>query len=264
MTEDARGGRRRRRRWWGAAAGLLVVLLASCAAFLGWTLTPYRADPVPLAEAVENPAVQVRNTGDAVVVAPARDGTATGVVFYPGARVEAEAYVASWVPVVADTGATVVIPRMRLNMAVFDVNRADSAVSAVPDVDTWYVGGHSLGGAMAASYAGGDPAPGVEGLILWASYATESAGLADRDDLRVLAVAGGRDALTSPEEFEENARHLPGSAETVSVEGMNHAQFGSYGPQDGDNEAALSDGRARAELAGVTGAFLAPGAAPEA
>ena len=252
----------RRRRWWVVAAGLLVVLLAACAAFLGWALSPYPAEPAPLAAAEENPDVRVRDAGDAVVLEPARDATDTGVVFYPGARVEPEAYVASWAPVVADTGVTVVIPRLRLNLAVFDANRADSAVDAAPDVETWYVGGHSLGGAMAATYTGGDPAPEVAGLILWASYATESAGLDTRDDLRVLAVAGGRDGLTTPAEFEENGRHLPESAESVEVEGMNHAQFGAYGPQSGDGEAVLSDEAARAELAEVTGAFLAAGTDP--
>lgn len=258
MAEHAHGAPRRRRRWGLAlVAGLLALLLVACAAFLAWALSPHRAEPGPLAEARQDPAVRVDEVEGTVVVSPAGDGTGTGVVFYPGARVEPEAYVAAWAPVVAETGTTVVIPRLRLNLAVFDSARADTAVSAAPDVDTWYVGGHSLGGAMAASYAGGDPGPEVAGLILWASYATESAGLAAREDLRVLAVAGGEDGLTTPADVEENLPHLPASAETVTVPGMNHAQFGSYGPQSGDGEAAIPDARARAELAGATGAFLA-------
>lgn len=255
MTEEDPA--RRRVRWWRVvAAALAALLLVAAAAFLGWALTPHRAEPGPLRQAREDPGVLVERRGDAVVVALAGGDSDTGVVFYPGARVEAEAYVAAWAPVAAATGVTVVLPDMLLNLAVFDVDRADSAVSAAPDVSTWYVGGHSLGGAMAAAYAGGEPETEVAGLVLWASYATESAGLADRDDLRVLSVSGSRDGLSGPEEVDAHRPDLPAAAEAVRIDGMNHAQFGAYGDQSGDGEALLSDAEARTELVEATAAFL--------
>ncbi|SHK67357.1 Alpha/beta hydrolase family protein [Nocardiopsis flavescens] len=237
----------------------LVLVLAAVAAggFAAWGLNAYRAEPGPLGEALALPAVEVEVADDAVVLAPAGGGTGTGVVFYPGARVEAEAYAAPWAPVVRDTGVTVVIPRMPLNFAVLAPDRADRAIADHGGgVDRWYLGGHSLGGAMAASHAGGDPDPAPAGLILWGSYATEGAGLAGRDDLRVLSVSGGEDALSDPATVAANRGHLPPDAESVEIEGMNHAQFGAYGEQSGDGTADIGDAEARAALAAAVTAFL--------
>ncbi|MEU0491419.1 alpha/beta hydrolase [Nocardiopsis sp. NPDC006139] len=241
-----------------AAAVVLALLAAAVGGFAAWGLNAYRAEPAPLGEALALPGVRTEIADDAVVLAPADGGDGTGVVFYPGARVEAEAYAASWAPIVQDTGVTVVIPRMPLNFAVLDPDRADEAAAAHGEgVDRWYLGGHSLGGAMAASHAGGDPDLALAGLVLWGSYATEGAGLADRDDLRVLSVSGSEDALSDPATIEANGPHLPADAERVEIDGMNHAQFGAYGDQSGDGTARISDTDARGALAEAVTAFLA-------
>src|SRR6056297_3821675 len=106
-------------------------------------------------------------------------------------------------PIAAATDTRVLIPSMPLNLAFFGRDRATALREEHPDIETWWVGGHSLGGAMAASYVG-DQEPGtVDGLVLWAAYALESAGLAGRDDLTVLSVAGSRDGLSTPAEVAE-------------------------------------------------------------
>lgn len=85
-----------------------------------------------------------------------------------------------------------------------------------------------------------------------------AADLSDRDDLRVLSVAGDRDGVLPLEEIEDRRPNLPADALTVTVEGMNHAQFGAYGEQAGDEEPTLTDAEAHQALAEVTADFLDP------
>ncbi len=241
-----------------AAAVLFVLVATGVFLFLAWALDPHRAEPGPLERATALPNVDVTRGEEAVTIAPAGDPSGVGVVFYPGARVEADAYVASWAPVVEATGVTVIVPDLRLNLALLDRARAESVVGLAPDVETWYLGGHSMGGAFAARHLADDTDVDWAGLVLWASYATESAELSDRDDLRVLSVAGGRDGLLSPDEVEGHRPALPDSAVTMTVEGMNHAQFGAYGDQPGDGRPEITDEEARMTLASTTADFLVP------
>lgn len=234
-----------------AAVGVLAA-----AAFVVWAQTPYRAEPGPLSRATATPGVEVTVGDDAVVIAPTGAAPRTGVVFYPGARVSPAAYAAAWAPIAARSGVRVVIPAMPLNLAVLAPNRAESTAAAFGGgVDRWYVGGHSLGGAMAASYAGGHPAIDVVGLVLWGSYATENAGLAE-SDLRVISVSGTRDGLSSPDDISENRPHLPPDAKMHEIRGMSHAQFGAYGTQPGDGTPQIGDAQARRELADTMTTFL--------
>lgn len=243
--------------WTLAVLSALVVV--AVLAFLGWVLDPHRAEPGPLQRAQDDPAVDVTHGEGLVVLSPTGEPSGTGVVFYSGARVEADAYVAPWVPVVAATGVTVVLPDLRFNLALLDPDRAEGVVSQAPDVQTWYLGGHSMGGAFAAQHVGtGDTTTEWAGLVLWGSYAVAAADLTDREDLRVLSVAGDRDGVLPLEEIEGRRSNLPADAVTVTVEGMNHAQFGAYGEQAGDEEPTLSDAEAHEALAEVTTDFLSP------
>ncbi|PDP88516.1 alpha/beta hydrolase [Glycomyces fuscus] len=240
-----------------AALALALLLVLVVGGFAVWALNPYPAQPGALREAVRTPGVEVTAADDAVVVASTHAPPEAGVVFYPGARVAPEAYAAPWARIAADSAVRVVILRMPLNLAVFDTDRADRAIADHGGgVDTWYVGGHSLGGAMAASHLGGRTDDTVAGLVLWGSYATEGAGLAGRDDLAVLSVTGSRDGLSDPATVEENRANLPPDAHTREIQGMNHAQFGAYGAQRGDDPADIGDAEAHRRLAAATSGFL--------
>lgn len=243
--------------WILAVFSALVVV--AVIAFLAWVLDPHRAELGPLRSVQDDLAVDVTRGDGVVVLSPAGEPSGTGVVFYSGARVEADAYVAPWAPVVAATGVTVVLPDLRFNLALLDPDRAEGVVAEAPDVRTWYLGGHSMGGAFAAQHVGtGDTTTEWSGLVLWGSYAVAAADLTDRDDLRVLSVAGERDGVLPLEEIEDRRSNLPADAVTVTVEGMNHAQFGSYGEQAGDEEPTLTDTEAHQALAEVTADFLGP------
>ncbi len=229
----------------GIALGLIVVLAVS--AFALWANTPRAAEPGALDAAMSDPDVEVR-LGPTVELRPVGRVPRRAVVFYPGARVAPEAYVATWAPIVAATDTLVLIPQMPFNLAVFGRSRADDLIADHPEIDTWWVGGHSLGGSMAASWLGGQPEGGVEGLVLWASYATQGAGLAERADVRVLSVSGSRDGLATREDITDRIGTLPDDATFVEIDGMNHAQFGRYGHQRGDLAPTIDDREAQRRL----------------
>jgi pimeloyl-ACP methyl ester carboxylesterase len=127
---------------------------------------------------------------------------------------------------------------MPLNLAFFAPHRAQSVIQAFPGITHWAVGGHSLGGAMAARFAY-QHASAVDGLVLWAAYPAENNSLADRQ-LAVVSIYGAQDGLATVEKVSASRPLLPSDTRWVPVEGGNHAQFGWYGPQVGDNPARIT------------------------
>jgi dienelactone hydrolase len=159
----------------------------------------------------------------------------TGFIFYPGGKVEYTAY-APLIQEVAQGDIFCVIPEMPFNLAVFDSKAAKEMMKQFPDIQNWYIGGHSLGGAMAADYAGRNPDQ-FKGLILLAAY---SASDISDTGLRVLSIYGSEDGVLNREKYKECFGFLPADCTELSIEGGNHAQFGDYGLQDGDNAATIT------------------------
>lgn len=153
-----------------------------------------------------------------------------GIVLYPGAKVENAAY-SYYGQQLAEAGYAVFIPKLRLNFAIFDQQHAQKIIEANKEIEDWYVGGHSLGGVAAASFA--KDSEYVKGLILLASYPSGSAGLAD-SSLHVLSLYASNDGLTKIADIEASKKLLPTSTQYVEIQGGNHAQFGLYGQQKGD------------------------------
>lgn len=210
---------------------LVALILLAGAGFYGWTrVARYPAFPeaVAVAEGAE------RMNGWYVFVPESEPGT--GFVFYPGGLVDAAAY-APLMQLLRDGGVLAVIAPMPLDLAVFGIDRAAAVIAAFPRVESWVIGGHSLGGAMASEFVKRDP-EGVDGLVLLASYpaaATDLSGLA----IRAVSTYGTENGVTPPEEFEASLARLPPGTELVVIDGGNHAQFGHYGPQAGDGNARI-------------------------
>jgi len=160
---------------------------------------------------------------------------AVGLMFYPGGKVEASAY-APLLRGLAEQGITCVLLEMPANLAVLDKNAAEGIAEQIPEVDRWYIGGHSLGGAMAASFVA-EHAEELEGLILLAAYSTEDL---TNSDVAVLSIYGSEDGVLNRNAYEENRNNLPEGMTEVVIDGGNHAQFGEYGSQEGDGEATIS------------------------
>jgi len=161
----------------------------------------------------------------------------TGFIFYPGGRVDEKAYALA-LREIAVQGYLVVLVPMPLNLAVFDPAAAADVISAFPTIQHWAVGGHSLGGAMAANYAAANPGV-LDGLVLWASYPAESDDLS-QSGLKVTSIYGSLDGLATGEKIDASRALLPADTTWVEILGGNHAQFGSYGAQAGDNPATIS------------------------
>jgi hypothetical protein len=168
---------------------------------------------------------------------PANEQPTTGLILYPGGRIDPRSY-APTARAIAGNGYLVVIVPMPLNLAVFASDAAAGVMAAYPDVSQWAIGGHSLGGAMAARFAYGHPGE-VQGLVLWAAYPDGSNDLSDRE-LNVTSIYASLDGLATLEKIEASRRLLPPTTQWVAIEGGNHAQFGWYGPQPGDNPATIS------------------------
>jgi pimeloyl-ACP methyl ester carboxylesterase len=161
----------------------------------------------------------------------------TGFIIYPGGRVDPRSY-APVARAIAERGYLTVIVPMPLNLAVLGSDRATDVMRAFPAVKRWAVGGHSLGGAMAAAYASRHQ-DAVAGVVLWAAYPPDGERLTD-SSMQVSSIYGTLDGVATPEEILGSAPLLPADTNWVPIVGGNHAQFGHYGPQDGDNEATIS------------------------
>ena len=236
---------------------LLVLALFAVAGAVGLALfvsTSGRATASAEAATQTDAQVQV-NTARWLEFRPAGQTPRVGLIFYPGGLVHPDAY-APAARAIAAQGYLVVIPPMPLNLAVIASDRATEVMAAYPDIQRWVVGGHSLGGAMAARYAYQHP-DRVAGLVLWAAYPEASASLADRP-LPVVSVYGTRDGLATLDKIEASRPNLPPTTRYTPIEGGNHAQFGDYGPQRGDQPAQVSVEAQRAQVVEATVALLKP------
>lgn len=163
-----------------------------------------------------------------------------GFIFYPGGKVEYTAY-APLLQAITQGDILCVLPRMPFNLAVFDSKAAKDLLPEFPNVEHWFIGGHSLGGAMAADYAGNNPDE-FDGLILLAAY---SASDISDSNLAVLSIYGSEDKVLNMDKYAECKSYLPAGYEELCIEGGNHAQYGDYGLQDGDGTAAITAAKQR-------------------
>lgn len=235
----------------GALASLVLVVLG----FAVWANSPYRADRAATLEVFGNPAVAVSTVDEGILLEPAGDAAAlvddaVGLVFVPGARVDAWAYLYQLSGIVEEHGVTVLITRPPLNFALLDPRGLDELTTAAPAVERWFVGGHSLGGVRACLMAEGAEA---EGLVLLGSYCAN-----DLSDTRlaVLSIAAENDGLTELETIAESAALLPDDARFEVIEGANHAAFGDYGPQSGDGERSITSAQMREQLTALLAELL--------
>lgn len=210
---------------------VLGMLLGACLIYLG---NYYPSDTAAIEAYGVSPSVteQTLESGDMVF----DPGNAeVGLIFYPGGKVEHTAYTALMRELAAN-GIFCVLCKMPLRLAVFDMHAADVVRDAFPDIGHWYIGGHSLGGAMAAVEL--SKHDGIyDGLILLGAYSTEDL---SNDQIQVLSLYGSEDQVMNREKYEENKRKLPADLREVVIEGGCHAGFGMYGAQSGDGEPTIT------------------------
>ncbi len=214
---------------------LLVIPVIAVAGVYIWLLTPYSATEQALS-ALESDEVVSVDTSRWLVFTPQERKAQTGFMFYPGGRVDEKAY-AVLARSIAEAGYKTIIVPMPFDLAVLNPSAARDVMKAFPEIRHWYIGGHSLGGAMAARFAYLNTGS-ISGLVLLASYPASNNDLSSTD-LPVLSVYASLDGVIDQDNLENSRNLLPPETVWVQIDGGNHAQFGYYGEQRGDNDAAI-------------------------
>jgi Alpha/beta hydrolase family len=222
----------------------LSLTVVAAIAFVVWARSVHGPEPIAYESAMANPSIVIERRNGFITIRPRSTHPTVGLLFYPGARVAPEAYISKLAAISIAANIQIAIGRPRLNLAVFSIGQADEMRGTLSGVTRWYVGGHSLGGAMACLYASRHAAR-LEGVVLLGTYCGSDI---SKTKLRVLSVTGGSDGVFPPSKISRARGELPSGARAVQVPGMNHAEFGNYGPQPGDNAASISDAVARDKL----------------
>lgn len=221
------------------ALGLVVLLLALCAGAFFWYVSDYyRAEDVALDVLAQDSGLSVQD--NLTVLSPSVPSD-TAIIFYPGAKVEAEAYL-PLLEQIKQTGVTCILVHMPFRMAIFDANAAEDVMEQFPEIQHWYMAGHSMGGAMASQFVSGHQDE-IDSLILLGAYIYE-----DYPDEKTLTVYGS---------FNQSVEdHIDYTENIVEIEGGNHAQFGNYGPQKGDLPATISAAEQQAQTVDAISDFM--------
>ncbi len=229
-----------RRKKWLVAGGIVLLVLAILAGVFFWYVSDYyRAEDAALEILAQDSGITVQD--NLTMLSPAAP-TDTAMIFYPGAKVEAEAYL-PLLDQIRQTGITCILVHMPFHMAIFDTNAAEDVIDQFPAFQHWYIAGHSMGGAMASQFASDHPDQ-IDGLILMGAYI-----YGDYPAEKTLTIYGSLNQSVED--------HIDYTENIVEIEGGNHAQFGNYGPQKGDLPAAISAEEQQKQTVAAIEAFLA-------
>ena len=234
--------------------GIITIIIIGILGMLVWSKTgtyPARMDALSALESTD----RVTITQDKWIVFEPEEETDTGLIFYPGGLVEPTAY-APILHQIAEEGVLVIITPMPLNLAIFNTGAANAVIDAYPQISTWILAGHSLGGASAAIFAENNPKT-IDAIALWDSYPPDSADLSD-NTISVISIFGTTNNIPNTENFNDKKHLLPADTTFIGIEGANHAQFGDYGPQKGDVVASMSLTEQHEQVAEIMLDFINP------
>lgn len=253
MTADvpattARAPRRRILRAIGVAVPLLVV--AGIVGFL-WYAQPQPLLPEATAALASTEHATYDGSDGLITFTPTVGPPTTGLILYPGGKVPSAGY-APQARAIAELGYLVAIVSVPFNFAVFDIDAAEPVIAAHPKIEHWVVGGHSIGGAMAAQFLSGNPGA-ADGLVFWAAYAATDL---STQDLAVRSIYGSLDAgiasFTNPSAVSNAGADLTFAV----IEGGNHEQMGWYTGQPNDPPATITRVDQQAQVIAATVVLL--------
>ncbi|MCI6348739.1 MAG: alpha/beta hydrolase [Negativibacillus massiliensis] len=220
-------------------AAVLLLLVILTGVFFWYVSDYYRAEDVALEVLAQNDGIVTQD--NLTILSPSYQSD-TAIIFYPGAKVETEAYL-PLLDQIRQTGITCILVDMPFHMAIFDSNAAEDVMTQFPEIEHWYLAGHSMGGAMASKFAAEHPDE-VDGLILMGAYI-----YGDYPDEDTLTIYGSLNQSVED--------HIDYTENIVEIEGGNHAQFGNYGLQKGDPLAEISAEEQQKQTVEAIEAFLA-------
>ncbi len=217
---------------------LAAVILIALAAFYAYVLVQtYQAEEAYLSEIKARDTLEIIEESRVFVIIPAEiNPTHPAIIFYPGGLVAPEAYLYKMGHVAECLQAPVYVIKAPFNAAIFDINAAAQVIDNF-NLETAWVGGHSLGGISAARFTA-ENMNKVEGLFLFGSYSDQDL---SNFEGKVISIMGEQDLIINRENYQEAKQSLPTGAQIIEVEGLNHSDFGNYGLQSGDGTSSLSD-----------------------
>ncbi len=222
---------------------------------MAW-LRPFSAVEPALGAMGSDARVTVAEYPTQIVMAPTGPASHTGVFFQPGARVDARAYAAILRPL-AESGYTVIIAKQPLGIALLAITIFDATKPAHPAITRWVLGGHSLGGTVAAIQASSgdvDAVAPVVGPLLYASYPANN--ISTSLTAKALSISATNDGLATPDKIEASKPNLPAGSTFTAIDGAVHSFFGDYGPQPGDGTPTISHADARTQTSRDSVAFV--------
>jgi hypothetical protein len=225
-------------------AAILIVAIG----FVVWAETPL-GPMIESNQALNSDSTVDVSTGQWLAFTPHGLKATIGFIIYPGGRVNYKSY-APTAHAIADKGYLVVIIPMPLNLAVLGINKANATIESYADIKAWAIGGHSLGGTMAAQFAHDNPAL-IRGLVLWAAYPTSGNDFSTMST-KAITLHGTNDGLVSASQIDDSMKLLPEDTIRVEIQGGNHSQFGWYGNQPGDNLATISREEQQEQIVNAT------------
>lgn len=235
-----------------AGISLLVVTIGIILLFFFWALNPSKAQHVAISALQSDELVKVTSTKEYVLFEPTNTKATVGFIFYPGGHVEFRAY-APILHKIAAEGFLVILVRVKLNLAFFDVDAGKPFLTKFPEIKVWTAGGHSLGGVAVAWFSA--MRPEIQGIVFWASYSANDK-LMNRA-IKMLSIYGTEDGgLDNGKKIEIHKKYQPDDTVFYEIQGGNHGQFADYGPQPGDKPAKITQAEQFEITARVTVDFL--------
>lgn len=226
--------RRRRRRILITLASLFLVFIIAFTGVAAYLGDYYEADEEGLSQIMSENTRTFKTSIDTTVFINA--SAKYGLIFYPGAKIDESAYM-PLMQACHNAGIFCVLVRMPFRLAFLNYNVADEVIKMHPGITEWYIGGHSLGGAMAAACLKNTELD-YAGLILLGSYSASD--LSDTS-LSVLSIYGSEDEILDMEKYEKNKENLPKDFTEIVIDGGCHSYFGMYGMQKGDGTPTITN-----------------------
>lgn len=230
---------------------ILVVFAVVAASFVYYVSDYYPADSKAVAALKSTESYNVTDTANSIAFTPTQNKSTKGIIFYPGGKVQPEAYsvIASKL---AANGYTTIIVKMPFNLAFFGVNSADDVMAKHPEITSWVIMGHSLGGVFASEYAVNHQDK-IKGVVYLAAYPSTNASNAT---FKALSIRGSLDNLTKAQDISNNKNKFPANTIFITIPGGNHYNNGNYGPQAGDNNSTITRDKQQNETVSYILEFL--------
>ncbi len=232
---DKNESKNRKKKIFKTLIALLIVFSLLFGACVLYVNDFYRADLGAISAFSNNEKINREDLDDGTIILKPEKAKA-GFIFYPGGKVEYTAYIPLMASL-AKKDIMCVLLKMPFNLAVLDIDGADGIKEMFPEIQNWYLGGHSLGGSMAASYLS-ENVNEYEGLVLLGSYSTADL---SKESIEVLSVFGSEDKVMNKEKYEDYKSNMPEEFTEVVIDGGCHAYFGMYGEQEGDGTPTITN-----------------------